>query len=155
MDHTYLNLSNVPGSFTEDLLSTEELYFVRGRDQISDDDEDELSPSEDEDPTEHIELDTVIEWRECDVTDRQKVDLFLQRGCGCLQGTEKENCSSRYSLEEVLNHRQLCLEMSSPELDLVLLSQLEACTRQDDLSRSGRQSKKRKRTRTDFTFQGR
>ena len=80
MDHTYLNLSNVPGSFTEDLLSAEELYFV----QISDDDEDELSPSEDEDPTENIELDTVIEWRECDATDHQKVDLFLQRGCRCL-----------------------------------------------------------------------
>lgn len=157
MYHTCLNSSNVPASFANDLQSTEELYFGRDREQISGNDEtnsslsdDDLVP-DDEDSDSHnnqAELDATIEWREYDIIEHQKVESFLKEGCGCSYEAEERNCSNRYSLEQVLNHRQVCLEMSSSELDMVVLAQLEACTRQDELSHSSRQTKKRKRNRT-------
>ena len=161
MDYTYLNSSNVPASFVNDLQSAEELYFRKDR-EISDNDENEFSDSESGEESDescnHAETsrdcDTTIEWRGSDITENQKVESFLKEGCGCLHDVEEENCSNRFSVEKVLTHRQVCLEMSSSELDMVVLSQLEACTRQDENSRSSQQTTKRKRTRTYFTFEG-
>lgn len=45
MDYTYLNSSNVPASFTNDLQSAEELYFRKDR-EIPGIDENESSHSE-------------------------------------------------------------------------------------------------------------
>ena len=58
-------------------------------------------------------------------------------------------------VENILEHRQICLEMATSELDMVILAQFEACTKIDELSLSSRQTSKRKRTQTNFTFQGR
>ena len=158
MDHTFLNASNTPSSFSNDLQTAEKLYFTHDREQIftdeSDSDENESSNSEEE-PDNSIELlGPEIEWTECDVNDRQKVESFMNKGCGCLHGSEGKSCSKRYSVEQVLEHRQICLEMTSSELDMVVLAQFGACTRQDDISFSSRQQRKRKRACTYFTFRG-
>ena len=158
MDHTFLNASNISSSFTNDLQSAEELYFTNKPEEVftsdNDSDENELANSDSEEPENDIELEPEIEWRECDINDRQKVESFLEKGCGCLYDSDGENCSKRYMLEKVPDHRQICFELASSELDMVILTQLQACSRQDDVSYSSRQSTKRKRTRTCFTFQG-
>ena len=158
MDYTCLNSSNISASFANDLQLAEELYFGTRDHEISDNDENELSDSDREEESnencsqaEFSQHADTIEWRESDVIENQKVESFLKVGCGCLQEVE-ENCSNRFSVEKVLNHRQICLEMSSSELDMVVLALLEACTRQDENSRSSRQTTKRKRTY--FTFEG-
>ena len=156
MDHT-LNISDLPEAFMGDLQSTEQTYFTSEREQTyssdSDSDEDELVAEE---LDTNIELDPEIEWRECDVNERLKVESFLAKGCGCsLNVSNNGYCSNNFSLENVLEHRQICLEMATSELDMVILAQFEACTKRDELSLSSRQTRKRKRTRTNFTFQGR
>ena len=155
MDYTCLNSSNVSASFANDLLLAEELYFRTGDREISDNEENESSDSDGEEESADNcsqaevsqDVDT-IEWRDSDITEKQKV------GCGCSHEVEEENCSNRFSAEKVLTHRQVCLEMSTSELDMVVLALLEACTRQDENSRSSRQTTKRKRTLTYFTFEG-
>lgn len=161
MDYTCLNSSNVSASFANDLLLAEELYFRTGDREISDNEENESSDSDGEEESADNcsqaevsqDVDT-IEWRDSDITEKQKVESFLKVGCGCSHEVEEENCSNRFSAEKVLTHRQVCLEMSTSELDMVVLALLEACTRQDENSRSSRQMTKRKRTRTYFTFKG-
>lgn len=159
MDYTCLNSSNISASFANDLQLVEELYFRTRDREISNNDENESSDSDREEESdencsqaEFSQHADMIEWRESDVIENQKVESFLKVGCRCLQEVEEENCSNRFSVEKVLNHRQICLEMSSSELDMVVLALLEACTRQDENSRSSRQTTKRKRTY--FTFEG-
>lgn len=127
-DHTFLNASNTPSSFSNDLQTAEKLYFTHDREQIftdeSDSDENESSNSEEE-PDNSIEsLGPEIEWTECDINDRQKVESYMNKGCGCLHGSEGKSCSKHYSVEQVLEHRQICLEMTSSELDRLCLHNL-------------------------------
>ena len=158
MDHTCLNASNTPSSFSNDLQTAEKLYVTHEREQIftdeSDSDENKSSNSEEKPDNNTALLGPEIEWTECDVNDRQKVESFMKKGCGCLHGSEGKNCSKRYSMEQILDHRQICLEMTSSELDMVILAQFDACTRQDDISFSSQQRRKRKKAHTYFTFQG-
>ena len=156
MDHT-LNTSNLPETFAGNLQSAELTYFTSEREQIyssdSDSDEDELVAEE---PDTNIELDPEMQWRECDVNERQKVESFLAKGCGCsLNVSNNGYCSNNFSLENVLEHRQICLEMANSKLDMVILVQFDACTKRDELSLSSQQTRQRRRTRTNFTFQGR
>ena len=156
MDHT-LNTSNLPETFVGNLQLAELTYFTSEREQIyssdSDSDEDELVAEE---PDTNIELDPKVQWRECDVNERQKVESFLAKGCGCsLNVSNNGYCSNNFSLENVLEHRQICLEMANSELDMVILVQFDACTKRDELSLSSQQTRQRRRTRTNFTFQGR
>ena len=159
MDHNFLNASNTPSLFSNDLQTAEKLYFTHNQEQIftdesADSDENESSNSEEEPDNNTGSLGPEIEWTECDVNDRQKVESFMKKGCGCSHGGEGKNCSKGYSVEQILDHRQICLEMTSSELDMVILAQFDACTRQDDISFSSRQRRKRKKARTYFTFQG-
>ena len=156
MDHT-LNTSNLPETFPGNLQSAEQTYFTSEREQIdssdSDSDEDELVAEE---LDTNIELDPEMQWRECDVNECQKVESFLAKGCGCsLNVSYNGYCSNNFSLENVLEQRQICLEMANSELDMAILVQFDACTKRDELSLSSQQTRQRRRTRTNFTFQGR
>ena len=75
MNHTFLNASNTPSSFSNDLQTAEKLYFTHDRKQKftdeSDSDKNESSSTEEE-PDNSIEsLGPKIELRECDVNDRE------------------------------------------------------------------------------------
>ena len=107
-------MSNVPVSFANDLQSTEKLYFGRDHEQISGNDETNSSLSDNDlvpddkyrnSHSNQVELDAMIKWREYDIIEHQKVKSFLKKSCGCFCEAEEGNCSNRYSLEQVLNHR--------------------------------------------------
>ena len=160
MDHSFsLNTTNLPQTFTNEVQSAKETYFASERELSSSESDTSQSDSDESESSEEqensTELDRDIEWRECDIQERQKVRSFLEKGCGCsLQSSDKENCSKRYSVEKVLEHRQICLDMSSSELDMVILAQFNACSRRDEMSSSGRQKRKRQRVRTKFIYEG-
>ena len=50
------------------------------------------------------------------------VKLFLESGCGCRYGKNNSSCTISFSLEELVEHRMQCIELSSA--DLVLLGAL-------------------------------
>lgn len=58
-----------------------------------------------------------------------KVEKFLQEGCGCSHGTKGSQCSQQFSKEAVLSNLNNCLEFSHGELDLVVLTNIQACTK--------------------------
>ena len=57
-----------------------------------------------------------------------KVRKFLQNGCGCSKGAKDGPCSNQFSEETVLANLHNCLKLSSAELDLVILANIQACT---------------------------
>ena len=60
-----------------------------------------------------------------------KVMKFLQDGCGCPLGEKKGPCSAQFSEETVLFNLSNCLELTSGELDLVVIANIQAFTRID------------------------
>ena len=54
------------------------------------------------------------------------VKLFLERGCNCGYGKNKSSCTKSLSFEELVEHRMQCIELSSTELDLVVLGALNS-----------------------------
>ena len=56
---------------------------------------------------------------------------FLQDGCGCTLGQKNGPCCWQFPEETVLFNVNNCLELSSLELDLVILTSIQAFTRSD------------------------
>ena len=66
------------------------------------------------------------ERSEDDMKETRTVEEFIRTGCGCQLGKGKRSCSATFSLGQVTEQRQKCLELSNEELDLVILAQLQA-----------------------------
>ena len=62
-----------------------------------------------------------------------RVKGFLQEGCGCARGLNGGPCSGYFSEETVMSNLNNCLELSSAELDLVILANIQAFTRIDHI----------------------
>ena len=62
-----------------------------------------------------------------------RVKRFLQEGCGCARGPNGGPCSGYFSEETVMSNLNNCLELSSAELDLVILANIQAFTRIDHI----------------------
>ena len=59
----------------------------------------------------------------------EKCIKFLQDGCGCALGGKGISCSAEFTEETVLANLNNCLELTSGELDLVILANIQAFTR--------------------------
>ena len=62
-------------------------------------------------------------------TDEEEIDIverFVLRTCGCQSAIEGNACSSQISRETFLTHRSQCAELQKDELDLVILSHIDA-----------------------------
>ena len=79
-----------------------------------------------------------------------KTSKFLQDGCGCGLGEKGGPCSTQFSEETVLVNLNNCLELTSGELDLVILANIQAFTRIDCVG-----EKRNRSPRCQFHFQGR
>ena len=80
----------------------------------------------------------------------EKVTKFLQDGCGCALGDKGGPCSVQFSEETVLFNLNNCLELTSGELDLVVIANIQAFTRIDCVG-----EKRNRSPRCSFHFQGR
>lgn len=58
----------------------------------------------------------------------EKVKKFLKDGCSCPLGTKGGPCSEQFTEADVLFNLNNCLELSSDELDLVVLASIQAFT---------------------------
>ena len=66
-----------------------------------------------------------------------KLKKFLQDGCGCTLGPKNGPCCRQFSEETALFNLNNCLELSSLELDLVILTSIQAFTRSESMRMFG------------------
>ena len=69
----------------------------------------------------------------------ERAKKFLQEGCGCSRGSKGGPCSGEFREETVLFNLNNCLELTSGELDMIILANIQAFTRNDGIGtkRSG------------------
>ena len=78
----------------------------------------------------------------------RKVTRFLHDGCGCALGAKGAPCCEQFSKETVLFNLNNCLELSSGELDLVILASIQAFTRTEAIG-----GKRKRSPRCSFFYQ--
>ena len=76
------------------------------------------------------------------------VRKFLQDGCKCSRGPRDGPCSSQFTEETVMSNLNNCLELSSSELDLVILANIQAVSRSEQVG-----EKRNRSPRCNFLFQ--
>lgn len=67
-----------------------------------------------------------VSIREEDEAEMKIIDDFMAVGCSCSLGPAKEPCSKLFTHETVSTTRLNCLEMTTGELDMVVLSHLDS-----------------------------
>ena len=75
----------------------------------------------------HSGNDTDFDWvHDYDDGEVALVRGFLESGCGCRMGKDGKPCTSSLTFRDVFDYRANCLELTSAELDMVILGQLNA-----------------------------
>lgn len=72
------------------------------------------------------DLQANLSVQEVDGAENTLIDGFMVKGCGCSLGPGKSPCSKLLSREEISSTRMNCQEMSSTELDILVLANLDA-----------------------------
>ena len=134
------------------------MYFktreIEGEDK-EDDYSDPNSSSDDEgDGDQDYPQDDAIELMEIYETERAKVQAFYSETCKCKMGVGEMACSATLSLGDVTECRNNCSELSSAELDLVILGIIHSSLNCNETSISGRVEKNRQRRRICFFYHG-
>lgn len=83
--------------------------------------------------------------RENQMTEKVK---FLKVGCKCSRGPKDGPCSSQFTEETIIANLNNCHELSSRELDLVVLANIQAVTRVENVGQ-----KRNRSPRCNFLFQ--
>ncbi|PFX28253.1 hypothetical protein AWC38_SpisGene7018 [Stylophora pistillata] len=73
---------------------------------------------------------------------------FLKEACKCSRGPRDGRCSSQFTEEAVMVNLNNCLELSARELDLVILANIQAVTRVENVG-----EKRNRSPRCNFLFQ--
>ena len=151
--------SNCGVNFTmEDLVqleSVEDMYF-KTREIREEDDEDDYSDSNSssDDEGDDADQDEAVEIMEIYKTERSKVQAFYSETCKCKMGVGEMACSATLSLDDITDCRNNCSELSSAELDLVILGIIHSSLNCSETSISGRVEKTRQSTGMCFSYNG-
>lgn len=78
----------------------------------------------------------------------EKTKKFLRDGCGCSHGAKGGPCFKELQEETVLFNLNNCLELTTAELDLVVLANIQAFTRSETIG-----TKRNRSPRSNFQFQ--
>ena len=70
--------------------------------------------------------DEAVSTRGDDEREEKLIDDFLTRGCGCALGPKKSLCSNLFGHSQLSVSRMNSLELSSSELDMLVLANLNA-----------------------------
>ena len=146
MEYNATERSNCGVNFTtEDLVqleSVEEMYF-KTREIEEEDDEDDYSDSNSssDDEGDDADQDETVEIMEIYETERSKVQAFYSETCKCKMGVGEMACSATLSLDDITECRNNCSELSSAELDLVILGIIHSSLNCSETSIYGRVEK--------------
>lgn len=103
-----------------------ELYF-EARDN-ADDEEVYDSPWDDESESgeeSNEDYSICIDSLETDLSESAKITSFVTNGCNCKFGKDDKSCSAGLSLDDFVDSRNNCHELTSTELDLVILGAIQ------------------------------
>ena len=89
---------------------------------------------------------------ESDLSEEAKVRTFYENTCNCTLAEGDRPCSRTLSLDDYSDGRNNCLELSSLELDLVILGAIQSSLNYSSFSVSGRSENQRKRSRITFYY---
>ena len=126
----------------------EEEAFDSASDSSSDDE------NADEDDNFDYKDDEDVELMEVHMTERAKVQKFYAETCKCKLGPDETACSLTLTLDDFVESRNNCKELSSTELDLVLLGTIQSSLNCNDTSISGRVEKNRQHARMAYFYHG-
>lgn len=73
------------------------------------------------------------------------VKTFQESDCGCSHGKNRKPCSKSLRFQDVTEHRMQCVELTSAELDLVIMGAIQSQTKSDF---------GKKRPQTNYFFKG-
>ena len=95
-----------------------------------------------------------MDERDFDLQEKEKVELFLQKGCGCALFNGKP-CSSLFTNDHISSIRDQCQSMERPALNNILLGHIMATVRTSTGTIKVRHpSSDRKRNTTSFLHEG-
>ena len=106
-----------------------------------------------------LEAEGNISIREEDEVDMKAINNFMAVGCSCSLGPTKSPCSKLIRRETVSATRLNCLEMTNSDLDMVVLSHLDAHRRIEEITDTTGDStitgvQQKHRIAVDYFFQG-
>ena len=118
---------------TEDADSFDKVaeWYFEARDS-ADDEEDHDSPWDEDDSSESGKESNEEEdsWcltsLESDLSEKAKITAFATNTCSCKFGKGEKPCSASLSLDEFVESRNNCHELTSTELDLVILGAIQS-----------------------------
>ena len=116
------------------------------------------SSSDDEDANEDDNVDyredEDVELMEVHLTERAKLQKFYAETCECQLGPDEKACSLTLTVDDFADSRNNCKELSSTELDLVILGTIQSSLNCNDTSISGRVEKNRQHARMAYFYHG-
>ena len=122
-----------------------ELYFETRDCDVNEDASD--SPVDDSSSKSGEEPDVeelIFDSSETDLSEKAKINSFYTNTCNCKLGENDQACSKSLSLGDFTDSRNNCHELSSTELDFVILGAIQSSINCGDVSVSGRSEKNRK-----------
>lgn len=87
---------------------------------------------------------------ESDLSEKAKVTAFATNTCRCRFGKGEKPCSESLSMDEYVESRNNCHELTSTELDLVILGGIQISSNFNEVGISGRPYKHPQQTRMAF-----
>jgi len=91
---------------------------------------------------------------ELDLSEKVKVIAFTTNTCSWKFGEGEKPCSASLSLDEFVESRNNCHELTSTELDLVILGAIHSSLNCNEVNISGRLHKHRQQTHMTFYYHG-
>ena len=144
----------------DDMASLEEvseLYFTEREDERNEEDDSPWNDSSSESgEDEHYddESEMFTGTSENDLSEKAKVRTFYENTCNCTLAEGDRPCSTTLSLDDYSDSGNNCHELSSLELDLVILGAIQSSLNCSNFSVSGRSESQRKRSRITFYYHG-
>ena len=95
-------------------------------------------------------MEVSLELRPCDIDEDQVVEEFMRRGCSCTKWGGKA-CSRQFTTEHVKATRLSMKELTTSQLDLVLMGQLMATTNTCDTTITDKKHHQSHQRKRDYT----
>jgi len=130
------------------------MHFKTG--EVEEEDKDvDLNSSSSSDEDDHPDQeDDAAELMDVHVTEQTKVQTFYAETCKCKLSIGETACSATLILHNFTECRNNCNELSSAELDLVVLGIIHSLLTCNETSISGRVKKNRQNTRMCYFYHG-